>query len=177
VVGGVPKWYELPFNPNLKERARELRKAGNLAEIIFWKQVRNKQFLGLDFDRQKIVGNYIVDFYCKELGVVVEIDGDSHNEKMEYDAKRDEYLKSLGLKVYHVRAEDVLNNIEGVMKFLETELTPLRDGNVTPLTPLQEGNLVEKIFNHPNINEQIKEWQELGIVDENLGLVMFLKKI
>jgi len=67
VVGGVPKWYELPFNPNLKERARELRKAGNLAEIIFWKQVRNKQFLGLDFDRQKIVGNYIVDFYCKEL--------------------------------------------------------------------------------------------------------------
>ena len=178
VVGGVPKWYELPFNPNLKERARELRKAGNLAEIIFWKQVRNKQFLGLDFDRQKIVGNYIVDFYCKELGVVVEIDGDSHNEKMEYDAKRDEYLKSLGLKVYHVRAEDVLNNIEGVMKFLETELTPLRDGNVTPLTPLRDGNvtpltplrdgnLVEKIFNHPNINEQIKEWQELGIVDES----------
>jgi len=180
-VGGVPKWYELPFNPNLKERARELRKAGNLAEIIFWKQVRNKQFLGLDFDRQKIVGNYIVDFYCKELGVVVEIDGDSHNEKMEYDAERDEYLKSLGLKVYHVRAEDVLNNIEGVMKFLETELThlaplrdgnithltPLRDGNVTHLTPLQEGNLVEKIFNHPNINEQIKEWQELGIVDES----------
>jgi adenine specific DNA methylase Mod/very-short-patch-repair endonuclease len=172
-AGGVPKWYELPFNPNLKERARELRKAGNLAEIIFWKQVRNKQFLGLDFDRQKIVGNYIVDFYCKELGVVVEIDGDSHNEKMEYDAKRDEYLKSLGLKVYHVRAEDVLNNIEGVMKFLETELTPLtplRDGNVTPLTPLQEGNLVEKIFNHPNINEQIKEWQELGIVDENFKI-------
>ncbi|MCX7810113.1 MAG: DNA methyltransferase [Leptospiraceae bacterium] len=170
VAGGVPKWYELPFNPNLKERARELRKAGNLAEIIFWKQVRNKQFLGLDFDRQKIVGNYIVDFYCKELGVVVEIDGDSHNEKMEYDAERDEYLKSLGLKVYHVRAEDVLNNIEGVMKFLETELTPLtplRDGNVTPLTLLQEGNLVEKIFNHPNINEQIKEWQELGIVDES----------
>jgi very-short-patch-repair endonuclease len=149
-----------------------------LAEIIFWKQVKNKQFLGLDFDRQKIVGNYIVDFYCKELGVVVEIDGDSHNEKMEYDAERDEYLKSLGLKVYHVRAEDVLNNIEGVMKFLETELTPLREGNVTPLTPLregnvtpltplQEGNLVEKIFNHPNINEQIKEWQELGIVDES----------
>ncbi len=170
VAGGVPKWYELPFNPNLKERARELRKAGNLAEIIFWKQVRNKQFLGLDFDRQKIVGNYIVDFYCKELGVVVEIDGDSHNKKMEYDAERDEYLKSLGLKVYHVRAEDVLNNIEGVMKFLETELTPLtplRDGNVTPLTLLQEGNLVEKIFNHPNINEQIKEWQELGIVDES----------
>jgi len=170
VAGGVPKWYELPFNPNLKERARELRKADNLAEIIFWKQVRNKQFLGLDFDRQKIVGNYIVDFYCKELGVVVEIDGDSHNEKMEYDAERDEYLKSLGLKVYHVRAEDVLNNIEGVMKFLETELTPLtplQEGNVTPLTPLQEGNLVEKIFNHPNINEQIKEWQELGIVDES----------
>jgi len=79
----------------------------------------------------------------------VEIDGDSHNEKMEYDAERDKYLKSLGLKVYHVRAEDVLNNIEGVMKFLETELTPLRDGNVTPLTPLQGGEFGRKNIQSP----------------------------
>ncbi len=197
---GVVKWYELPFNPNLKERARELRKAGNLAEVIFWKQVKNKQFLGLDFDRQKIVGNYIVDFFIKDIGVVVEIDGSSHDDKQEYDENRDAYLKSLGLRVYHIRAEDVLNNIEGVMRFLEEELTPLtplqegkgtprpsdtplQDGKGTPLTPLQEGkktpltplqegkmqekNLLEKILAHPNINQQIKEWQDLGIVEEN----------
>ncbi len=168
-VGGVPKWYELPYNPELKERARELRKAGNKAEIIFWQQVHNKQFLGLDFDRQKIIGNYIVDFYCKDLGVIVEIDGDSHNEKEVYDAERDAYLEGLGLKVYHIKAEDVLHNLEGVMRYLEDELTPLtplKEGE-TPLTPLKEGGLIEKILNHPNINQQIKEWQELGFVDEN----------
>lgn len=51
---GVLKWYELPFNPKLKQRARELRKAGNLAEVLFWNQVKKKQFLKLDFDKQKL---------------------------------------------------------------------------------------------------------------------------
>ena len=52
----------LPYNPKLKERAKELRQAGNVSEVLFWNQVKNKQFKGFDFDRQKIVGNYIVDF-------------------------------------------------------------------------------------------------------------------
>jgi len=121
----VPKWYELPYNPQLKERARELRKAGNEAEIIFWKQVHNKQFLGLDFDRQKIIGNYIVDFYCKDLGVVIEIDGASHNNKVEYDKERDEYLRSLGLKVIHISDLDVKENLEGIMIYLQRELSIL----------------------------------------------------
>ena len=111
---GVVKWYELPFNPKLKQRARSLRKAGNLSEVLFWKQVRKKQFMNLDFDRQKIIGNYIVDFYCKNLGVVVEIDGSSHEEKQEYDQERDAYLQGLGLKVFHIQDSDVKNNFEGV---------------------------------------------------------------
>ena len=49
------KYFSLPFNPALKERAKSLRKAGNLAEVLFWQQVKNKNFLGLDFDRQKII--------------------------------------------------------------------------------------------------------------------------
>ncbi len=118
---GVVKWNELPFNTKLKERAKELRKAGNLSEVLFWNQVKNKQFLGLDFDRQKIIGNYIVDFYCKNLGVVVEIDGVSHDEKVEYDKQRDDYFKNLGLKVIHILDSDVKNNLSGVMEFLESE--------------------------------------------------------
>ena len=62
---GVVEWNELPFYPDLKERAKKLRKAGNLSEVLFWNQVKNKQFSGLDFDRQKIIGDYIVDFYYK----------------------------------------------------------------------------------------------------------------
>src|SRR6056297_2749722 len=88
-------YFNLPYNPKLKERARELRKAGNLPEVIFWNQVKRKQFKGYDFDRQKIIGNYIVDFYCTNCNVVIEIDGSSHDHKQEYDAERDAYLESL----------------------------------------------------------------------------------
>ncbi len=119
---GVVKWNELPFNPELKNNAKELRKAGNLSEVLFWNQVKSKQFLGLDFDRQKIIGNYIVDFYCKNLGVIIEIDGMSHDGKLEYDKQRDDYLKSLALKVIHILDSDVKNNLSGAMEFLEREL-------------------------------------------------------
>ena len=70
----------LPKNSELSDYARKNRKAGNLAEIVFWLQVHRKSFHGLDFDRQKVIGNYIVDFYVKRLGLVIEIDGGSHNE-------------------------------------------------------------------------------------------------
>jgi very-short-patch-repair endonuclease len=116
------KWRELPFNPKLKQKARELRKAGNLSEVLFWNQVKNKQFLNLDFDRQKIIGNYIVDFYCKKLGIVIEIDGGSHNEKQEYDKERDAYLKSLGLKIFHIQDIEVRKNLCGVLEFLRDNI-------------------------------------------------------
>ncbi|MCX8034959.1 MAG: endonuclease domain-containing protein [Candidatus Dojkabacteria bacterium] len=119
---GVVRWNELPFDLELKETAKELRKAGNLSEVLLWNQIKNKKFLGLDFDRQKIIGNYIVDFYCKDLGVVIEIDGASHDEKVEYDRKRDKYLESLGLKVIHILDTDVKNNLQGVIEFLKREI-------------------------------------------------------
>ena len=105
----------LPYNPALKERARELRKAGNLSEVLFWNQVKNKQFENLDFDRQKIIGNYIVDFFCANCNVVIEIDGGSHDQKQEYDAERDKYLKGLGLEVIHIDDVDVKRDLQSVM--------------------------------------------------------------
>ena len=68
-------------------------------------------FHGLDFDRQKVIGNYIVDFFVKRLGLVIEIDGGSHNEKADYDAQRDKYLEGLGLKVFHTTDYDVLQHV------------------------------------------------------------------
>jgi very-short-patch-repair endonuclease len=105
----------LPFNPALKGRARELRKAGNLAEIVLWVQLKKGQLNGWDFDRQKIIGNYIVDFYCGNCNLVVEVDGASHNNKQEYDAERDAYLVGLGLTVLHFSDIDVLNRTESVV--------------------------------------------------------------
>ena len=112
------KWHDLPFNGELISRAKLLRKARNLPEVLFWKQVKRKSFLGLDFDRQKIIGHYIVDFYCKERCLVIEIDGDSHNDKQEYDTERDAFLTGLGLKVIHISAQDIKKNIKKVMQTL-----------------------------------------------------------
>ena len=102
----APELSELPYNQALKQRARELRKAGNLSEVLFWNVVKNKQLNGQDFDRQRVIGNYIVDFYCHEHALVVEIDGSSHDDKQAYDQIRDEYLEVLGLKVLHVQDVD-----------------------------------------------------------------------
>ena len=66
------KYKSLPYNPKLKNLAKQLRKAGNLSEVIFWNAVKGGQLLNLDFERQKIIGNYIVDFYCPELDLVIE---------------------------------------------------------------------------------------------------------
>ncbi len=109
----------LPYNSTLKQLAKAKRKAGILSEVLFWKQVHKGIFYKIDFDRQRIIGNYIVDFYVKALGLVAEIDGSSHNQKQEYDAERQTYLESLGLKVFRCSDSDVKKNIAGVMIALE----------------------------------------------------------
>lgn len=109
----------LPRNKELLNRSRNLRKGYVLSEVIFWKQVRNKEFHQIDFDRQKIIGNYIVDFYIKSLGVVLEIDGSSHNDKEEYDEKRQLFLESLDLVVYRISDNRIKNDLGNVMKELE----------------------------------------------------------
>jgi very-short-patch-repair endonuclease len=115
---GSENFMALPYNPALKERARELRKAGNLCEVSLWQQLKNGQFKGYDFDRQKIIGNYIVDFYCTNCNVVIEIDGGSHNGKEEYDRERDVFLSGLGLCIIYIPARDVLNQLSDVMGML-----------------------------------------------------------
>ena len=103
----------LPYNPQLKSLLREKRKARILGEVIFWKKVRAKTFHKIDFDRQRIIGNYIVDFYVKTLGLIIEIDGSIHDEKEVYDGIRQEYLESLGLLVFRITDFD----IEGAGRF------------------------------------------------------------
>ena len=125
----------LPYNPALKDKAKALRKAGFLHEALLWNQLKSKKLNGLDFDRQKIIGNYIVDFYCAEKGVVIEVDGSSHNNKQNDDAKRDVYLQSLGLVVIRLLVQDVLRNMDGVVFYLKHH--PALAG--TPNSPPLEG--------------------------------------
>ena len=110
---------DLPYNPRLKENAKALRKAGVLSEVLFWQRVHRKKFYNLDFDRQRIIGNYIVDFYVKSLGLIIEIDGSSHELKGEEDVIRQNYLESLGLIFFRISDLDVKIKIDLVMQNLE----------------------------------------------------------
>jgi very-short-patch-repair endonuclease len=113
------RYFSLPYNPKLRDRARALRKAGILSEVLLWNKLRNRQFRGYDFDRQKIIGHFIVDFYCANRNVILEVDGSSHDDKIEYDAERDAYLTGLGLTVIHIHAKDILSNVDHVVAMLK----------------------------------------------------------
>ena len=122
------KYHSLPFNPRLKDRAKALRKAGNLSEVLLWNQLKRGLLNGLDFDRQKIIGNYIVDFYCAEKNAVIEVDGSSHDDKADYDAQRDAFLAGLGLRVIHILDKDVRRDTAAVIELLFQELSPSLGG-------------------------------------------------
>jgi very-short-patch-repair endonuclease len=109
----------LPYNFSLKSRAKTLRKAGNYSEVAFWQQIHKGKFHKIDFDRQRIIGNFIVDFYVKALGLIVEIDGESHNDKDDYDEKREAFLMSLGLLIFKTTSIRVLHDLDNVMEELE----------------------------------------------------------
>lgn len=133
------KYSNLPYNPKLKQKAKELRKAGNLSEVLSWNKVKKKQLLNLDFERQKIIGNYILDFYCAEIDLVVEIDCESHDFKGEYDSMRDNYLHSLGLQVLHVEDIRVKKDLDTLMNEIYElccnlkQKTPRQASLATPL--------------------------------------------
>jgi very-short-patch-repair endonuclease len=122
----------LPRSSRLNQLAKDKRKVGILSEVLFWKQVHKGFFHKIDFDRQRIIGNYIVDFYVKALGLVVEIDGSSHDYKQAYDAARQAYLESFGLKVFRCTDFDVKKNINAVFTSLENFIIKEYGENITP---------------------------------------------
>ena len=94
------------------------------AENQLWIRLRSKQFHSLKFRRQHGIGPYIVDFYCPEKAVVIEVDGDVHGveDQVLRDQEREKKLRSLGLQVIRYTNDDILNNIEGVLEDLSHRL-------------------------------------------------------
>ena len=109
------------YNPKLKALASQLRSRGTKSEILLWNQLKGGQMNGLRFIRQKPIGDFIVDFYCKEVGLVIELDGLSHqyNEVMDMDERKQSYLENIGLKVIRFEDEDVIRDMLNVMRVIE----------------------------------------------------------
>ncbi len=100
---------------DLKPLARSMRTEMTFSERTLWKYIRNRQILGYKFRRQHVIGNFIVDFYCHELKLVIEVDGLSHEEQKSYDRDRQVYLEISGYSVIRFNNEDVVRNISGVI--------------------------------------------------------------
>ena len=103
-------------------RGRELRALQTPAEEVLWQELRGGRFLGLKFRRQHEFGGYILDFYCSELGLVVELDGGIHDdlERQHYDMQRDKFLREQNLRILRFSNNLVIHQLDSVLQQLET---------------------------------------------------------
>jgi very-short-patch-repair endonuclease len=111
----------LPYNHKLKSLAKALRKNMTFAEVLLWNELKQKQMLGYDFDRQRSIDNYIVDFYCKDLMLAIEIDGISHfdDEVIDNDEKRQMKLEKLGVTFLRFGDSEVRKDMPNVLRTIE----------------------------------------------------------
>jgi len=110
----------IPYNPKLKALSRKLRSNSTLAEVLLWNQLKNRQVHGYRFLRQRPIDNFIVDFFCHELMLVIEIDGQTHDHRIAEDATRQRRLELLGITVLRFLDIDVKRNLAGVMTSIDT---------------------------------------------------------
>ena len=109
----------IPYNPKLKEYARKLRKNSTFTEIMLWNYLKGKQMKGFDFDRQRPIDKYIVDFYCKDLQLAIEVDGESHYGNEKADKRRERRLNKLGVTILRFDYMKILYELDEVLKKIE----------------------------------------------------------
>ncbi len=116
--GGVQNNWRTPPElwEKLKPLARQMRCEPTTAEKLLWQKLRNKQLLGFKFRRQHPIDRFIVDFYCAEARLIIEVDGEVHDYTQVEDAIRQEFLESLGLRVIRFKNEEVLMGFDGVLE-------------------------------------------------------------
>jgi very-short-patch-repair endonuclease len=96
------------------ERAKELRREMTPAEKLLWQEVRANK-LGVRFRRQQVIQGFIVDFYCHQVGLVIEVDGDVHDLQKEEDERREKVLSEIGLRVVRFKNDEVVRNVSAVV--------------------------------------------------------------
>ncbi len=141
---GGDKQNHLRINPaaqlpeDLKRYAREMRTSATDAEALMWSLVRDRRLRGLKFRRQHAVGRYILDFYCDELRLAIELDGGQHQEQVNYDAERTERLEKQGIRFVRFWNNDVMTQTEVVMTDLFNKIQALQRPSPQPSPALRE---------------------------------------
>jgi very-short-patch-repair endonuclease len=116
VVEAKTRKYHLRYRDSLTWAARVNRKKETESEKLLWNRLLRSRKLGYKFTRQKPIDRFVVDFYCSELRLVVEVDGGYHKNRRGIDNSRDEFLGSFGIRTLRVSDADVMNNFEVVEK-------------------------------------------------------------
>lgn len=116
----------IKYNPDLKEKARHLRNHSTYSEILLWMKIKRKS-LGYEFHRQVPISYFIVDFYCHELNLAIEIDGSSHDYKYDYDKKRQDNLERLGVRFIRFSDIEIKHKMNDVLRALEVVIIEIED--------------------------------------------------
>lgn len=121
---GEAKWHTSPaLWEKLKPLAREMRHAPTHAEEILWQCLRNRQVLGCKFRRQHTIDRFILDFYCAEINLCIEADGDIHQYTQTEDAIRREFLESIGIRTLRFTNDQIISGLESVMDEIRTAIS------------------------------------------------------
>ena len=138
----------LKYNAHLKDKARQLRKNLTDSEAALWSRLRNKQLLGIQFYRQKPIGEHIVDFFAPRANLVVEVDGSQHlgGDHALKDRSRDGYLASLGLRVLRFNSREVLTESEAVVEAIYRTVAEQLNAEIPPGPPFDKGGIAGKDF-------------------------------
>jgi very-short-patch-repair endonuclease len=127
----------IPYNKNLKHLARKLRKDMTFGEVLLWNELKDDKFWGFDFDRQRCIDKYIVDFYCKELMLAIEVDGISHNNEEAFlkDEIRQNKLEDLGVKFIRFSEGEMKYDMQNVIRALEGKIIEIVKSDKTIKLP------------------------------------------
>lgn len=117
----------IPYRSDLRERSRYLRNNSTQTEILLWKKIKNRA-LNVQFHRQVPMLDYIVDFYCHEIGLAIEIDGSSHDNNFLYDAKRQGRLEAEGVRFIRFSDKEIREDMMNVLVALDNKIIELTRG-------------------------------------------------
>ena len=120
-----------PYNPKLKLHARKLRNKSTYAEVLLWNKLKNKQLRDYDFHRQKPILNYILDFFCHELFLAIEIDGITHDSEIQQakDKIRQAEIEALGIKFLRFEDRDIKTQMDGVIRKILNYIEEFENGS------------------------------------------------
>jgi very-short-patch-repair endonuclease len=122
----MPKNKIITYNPKLRALSRQLRNSSTLSEVMLWNKIKGRSY-GYEFHRQVPIDNYIIDFYCHELNLAIEIDGSTHDYNFDNDEKRQMVLENLGITFLRYNDIDVKKSMNNVLRILEAKIRDIEE--------------------------------------------------